>query len=82
MTSTGWTWDDCLDQLTISRLAALYKSWRMHPPAHKLIAAYIEYKPALLPGEATPGSTHMTGEMAEAIIRTGGVLISGDMLRG
>lgn len=77
MTSTGWTWNDCLDQLTTSRIKALHKAWLAAPPVHRLFAAFVGYK--------TPEQTkaqHMTPEMADAVIRGGGVLISADMLGG
>ena len=81
MTATGWTWDECLDQLTGPRIEALYAAWRQYPPTHKLVAAFVGYKgekPAGEPG----GIQHMSSEMAERIIAAGGVLISGDMLGG
>jgi len=64
------------------RLEALYRSWKRNPPVHKLVAAFVEYEPPLAAGEASAGVTHMTSEAVDAIIKTGGVLISGDMLQG
>lgn len=68
--------------MTIPRIEALYAAWKRTPPLNKLVAVYLEYKPPLDRGEASPGVEHMSSEMAEAIIRSGGVLISGDMLGG
>lgn len=64
------------------RIKALYDAWKRTPPVGRLVAAYLGYSPPLEPGEASPGVQHMTGDMMDAIVRSGGVLISGDMLKG
>jgi hypothetical protein len=56
---------------------ALYKAWQRSPPVHKLLAAFVGYES---PEERK--AQYMTGEMAEAIIKGGGVLISADMIGG
>lgn len=61
----------------MSRIAALGRAWQRWPPIHKLLAAFVGYES---PQERK--AQHMTGEMAEAIIRGGGVLISADMIGG
>lgn len=43
--SAGWTIDNTLDALTMSWLKALREHWRINPPVHKLVAAYVGYKP-------------------------------------
>ena len=78
MTSTGWTWDQCLDQLTLPRLAALQAEWRRCPPVHRLLAAFVGYE-APAPAER---SQYMSPEMIDRIIQGGGAFITGDMLGG
>lgn len=82
MSGVAWTWDECLDQLTMPRIEAIYRAWKRTPPTAKLLAAFVGYKPPPDAGEASPGVQHMTGDMMDAIIRAGGVLISADMLNG
>jgi hypothetical protein len=43
--SAGWTWDYTLETLTMTRLSALYRHWRRHPPIHKTAAAFCGYQP-------------------------------------
>jgi len=38
--------------MTLPEFFAQMKYWRKHPPMHKLLAAYVKYKP---PAEETPG---------------------------
>lgn len=77
MASTGWTWDECLDQLDTPRMAALEAIWLRWPPVHKLLAAFIGYK---APEEQA--KQYITPEVADRIIQSGGVFITGDMLGG
>lgn len=68
---TGWGWDEALDTLTVSRAAALQRSWQKTPPLHKMVAAFAGYKP-----QSQVKLEPMTGEMAEALIKyRGGALI-------
>lgn len=83
MTSTGWTWETCLDQLTTSRMTALRKQWIKYPPTHKLLAAFAGYTaPPDAGTTAVDRPQYMTSEMAARFIDQGGVLISAAMLRG
>jgi hypothetical protein len=43
--------------LTFADVRALRESWRRHPPAHWLIAAFIGYKPPRDPGAAKAAAT-------------------------
>ena len=79
MTTIGWTWDQCLDQLTAPRLAALEAVWQRWPPVHKLLAAFVGYKPPQLVEEQP---SFMSPEMVQRIIDSGGAFITGDMLGG
>lgn len=38
---TGLSWETVLDELTAPRLESLRKSWRMNPPVHQSVAAFI-----------------------------------------
>lgn len=73
MTTTGWTWDECLDQLTTPRMAALEAVWRQWPPVHKLLAAFVGYKPPEPPQAFSP-------EIVDLIIKRGGAFLTGDDL--
>jgi len=42
---TGWTWDYVEDTLTVSRLQALHKEWKRHPPLALMVAAYLGITP-------------------------------------
>lgn len=43
--ATGWTWEYIGECLTLPRLAALQKHWRVHPPVHIMVALFAGYKP-------------------------------------
>lgn len=45
VSSTGWTWDHCEDELTWFRITALYEEWQSRPPVHESVAAYLGIKP-------------------------------------
>ena len=41
----GWTFDEVLDQMTFEMWSAVNDEWRIRPPAHWLVAAYLGHKP-------------------------------------
>lgn len=41
----GWTWDYVEWNVDLPRLRSLHKYWRINPPVHVLVAAYMQYKP-------------------------------------
>jgi hypothetical protein len=55
--ATGWSWDYVEDQLTVRRLRALARHWRVAPPPHLLlqcIAQALGWRPAAMPDAAGP----------------------------
>jgi hypothetical protein len=44
-TTTGWTLDYIMDEVTLPRLRSLLRYWSEHPPVHELVAAFVGYKP-------------------------------------
>ena len=47
--STGWTADAVLDQMTWDLWAAFQNEWRLRPPVHWLVAAFMDFKPSAAP---------------------------------
>jgi hypothetical protein len=79
VTTIGWTWDQCLDQLTAPRLEALEKIWTRWPPVHKLLAAFVGYK---APEPVESKAEYLDPKMVDRIIQGSGAFITGDMLGG
>jgi hypothetical protein len=42
--STGWTWDYIGNNLDLPRLFSLYDYWKINPPSHLLLKAYVGYE--------------------------------------
>lgn len=59
--SAGWTWDDTLETLTMTRLRALNRHWERHPPAHKMVAGFCGYKAPQKPAEIARASDDPSG---------------------
>lgn len=71
--STGWGWEQALDELTAPRLAALREAWRISPPVHKTVAAFVGYKPPA----KTDFSRVSTIDQARMMVRSLGGIIPG-----
>lgn len=70
--ATGWGWEQTLDELTAPRLAALREHWRMHPPVHKIVAAFCGYKPPPEKPEADPVRISTPDQARAFMAATGG----------
>jgi hypothetical protein len=67
--STGWTWDQALDGLTVPRYLALQAEWRARPPAHWLLASALKYR---APDSAPAPSRQPTFDEMRAAFPSGG----------
>ena len=43
--STGWTADQVWDQMTFELWDAFCEEWRLRPPVHWLVGAFVGFKP-------------------------------------
>ena len=48
---TGWAWLE-VDRLNIRRYRGLIEYWRVNPPVHQLVAAYMGFKATEKPVES------------------------------
>lgn len=56
--NTGWTWDYVRSNVDLPMLDALEQQWLDQPPVHRLVAAYLEYKPPAHTEPANDASLH------------------------
>lgn len=66
----GWTVDEVLDQMTFDLWSAFLDEWKVRPPAHWLVAAYLKY-------EAPQERPHMDAAAAAEFLRATGGRIPG-----
>jgi hypothetical protein len=51
------------EHVDLPTVDALQEEWRLHPPVHHLVAAYLDYKPRDM--RATPADADVTPLLAE-----------------
>lgn len=66
-TSLGWSWEAAREQLDIPRITALNAYWRVNPPTHVLVKAYLRYKPEASASDAAPAAN--SGELIDLLIK-------------
>lgn len=62
-TTLGWSWDE-IAALPLTRLWAFYSHWKKQPPAHVLLAAFLDWKGA----ESVPRGTSESEQQGAAAL--------------
>ena len=64
----GWEWDYTSWNVDLPRLRSMHKYWRVNPPTHLLVAAYMQYEPKQEVMESVKETTNTMNDQLAAFM--------------